>query len=472
MTVMKDIDRDNNTTPSSSRLGKKGWKRGVTLVEMLVVIAVTLVMMAVLVQIFAVLGDGIHAGRAIIEQAGELRATATRLQRDLDGLTLQTLPWNELQGGGGYFEYLDGIGRDRSIGTNDDVNALLDTTLGDVDDVLMFTSHTIEDPFAGRIHGKLAIENGRLTVKRVGVEPNIQPQIIESNAAEIIWWTQLNDLDGDGLRDAGERVTLHRRVLLVRPDIDLSPYSVPTAVPPADFFNANDISARFDGTTSTWQANSLADLSKREFRFAHGVDVNDPTAFPFAINTVLLRGRTLINNPATSVFRQGEDVMLGKMVAFDARVFDPRAPLVMRSGVVLSPGDPGFNLNLSLTPVGFGAYVDLNYAGSNVLSDFSGPPQLKSGLSIPPIPPVYDTWPFHYEHDGLDQDSNFSNFGIDQGTNGLDDDGVNGVDDLGERETSPPYPVALRGLQVKIRVYEPDSQNVRQVTVTANFVPE
>ncbi len=39
-------------------------------------------------------------------------------------------------------------------------------------------------------------------------------------------------------------------------------------------------------------------------------------------------------------------------------------------------------------------------------------------------------------------------------------------------ETSPPYPVPLRGLRVRIRCYEPDARDVREVTVTESFVPE
>jgi hypothetical protein len=90
-------------------------------------------------------------------------------------------------------------------------------------------------------------------------------------------------------------------------------------------------------------------------------------------------------------------------------------------------------------------------------------------------PSVYDTWSFHYEHDGIDQDAATDNgAGIDQGTNGLDDDvgagAVNGVDDILERETSPPYPVPLRGMQVKLRIYEPDTRQIREATVTRNFV--
>ena len=54
--------------------------------------------------------------------------------------------------------------------------------------------------------------------------------------------------------------------------------------------------------------------------------------------------------------------------------------------------------------------------------------------------------------------------------NGLDDDDMYGVDDAGERETRPPYSTPLRGIQVKIRIYEPQTRQMRQVTVGADFI--
>jgi hypothetical protein len=75
----------------------------------------------------------------------------------------------------------------------------------------------------------------------------------------------------------------------------------------------------------------------------------------------------------------------------------------------------------------------------------------------------------YYEHDGEDQDNTL---GADQGTNGIDDNGANGVDDVGERETSPPYPVPLRGIQVRIRILDRDTRQVRQMTVSSDFIPE
>ncbi len=51
-----------------------------------------------------------------------------------------------------------------------------------------------------------------------------------------------------------------------------------------------------------------------------------------------------------------------------------------------------------------------------------------------------------------------------------DNDGI--VDDASEQLTSPPYPVPLRGIQVKIRCFEPDSKQVREVTIEQDFLPK
>jgi hypothetical protein len=103
---------------------------------------------------------------------------------------------------------------------------------------------------------------------------------------------------------------------------------------------------------------------------------------------------------------------------------------------------------------------------------------------------VYDTWSFHYENNGIDEDHSTKVFPgtVDQGTNGLDDPdfrthaptnafdlgdfAINGVDDVGERETVPPYDKPLRGMQVVIRTYEHDSRAIRQVRVNQHFMAE
>ena len=424
-------------------------RTGLTLVEMLVVVAVTLVFMFALTQVFALLGDGITSGRALIELNAQKRAITLRLQSDLDNISVPAIPWATLQNGGGYLEIFEGPRTDKDTNNNGtaDVNEpSFDTRYGDYDDVIMFTARSYDVPFVGRT--------------QLATSPTV-----ESNIAEIVWWTYLSeqdDLNDDGVLDPGETKTLYRRVLLVKPELANEMLSLST-VSRDEFFRNNDISARWEN--GTWVPNALADLTKRENRFSH-----NPTKFPHALYPSDPNDPNDLLKPfAPGSEREGDDVMLTRVLAFDVRVFDPLAPLDVDVGTqILSPSDPDWhppsNPNDPIVPRG--AYVDLHYAGNAPLSysAFSGPPNAKSLLDTAPKGGTYCTWSFHYEHDGKP-------VGVphDLGTNGFDDDGRNGVDDPGERETSPPYPVRLRGMQVRIRVYEPDSQTVRQSTVTTTF---
>jgi type II secretory pathway component PulJ len=198
---------------------------------------------------------------------------------------------------------------------------------------------------------------------------------------------------------------------------------------------------------------------------------------------------------------------------------DPGYPLALARWVHELVTNPGNAQNTSFAPRQRGAYVDLGYAeypglkyhdadGNGVIdppydavyrsmSTFSGPGNPRSQLTR-----VYDTWSLHYENDGdegwVDKNLNGSQDPgelvgdqdmdgvIDEGTNGFDDDGDGVVDDgpdvdlngdgvisgpyeTGEWETMPPYPVPLRGIKVEIRTFEPDSRQVRAVTVVMDF---
>jgi hypothetical protein len=149
---------------------------------------------------------------------------------------------------------------------------------------------------------------------------------------------------------------------------------------------------------------------------------------------------------------------------------------------VLTPGDPGYFITGAQNE-GTGTFVDLGYQRFNFPSmwtatSFYNPVRTvvnKTPASV--MAPAthdtltqlyctYDTWSFSYEHDGINQDSDAD---TDEGTDGLDNDNQNGVDDPGERETFPPYPVMLRGLQARIRVYDHSLRIGRQATVVAEF---
>jgi type II secretory pathway component PulJ len=446
-----------------------GPARGYTLVEILVATVLTLIMVVAVVQIFGDIGQSVSDSRATLEMSDRLRAARTRLEMDLAGATATTLPPLRPENGKGYFEYIEGLvgvvpGAQPEAVDSDNANAP-DTTVGDIDDILMFTTQSSARPFVGRC----AVTGGT----------------IEADVAEVAWF----------LRGR----TLYRRVMLVTPSIALPAGSS------AGFFANNDLSVRWEGGNLV--ANSLGDLTKRECRYAHWWNAavfpydarlwgrlglptlrecssaswiagnmppqnvpeeptdfwNDPTPWPAEVDPV-----TGTLNPYLDGPRMAEDVILTNVIGFDVKAWDPGAPVRSDGNVALGPSDPGYQalVSNSAPVVSYGAYVDLNYnyGGSSDLSAFAGPGNAKAGLAR-----VYDTWSFHYEHDGVDQ---FGDGNVDMATNGFDDNDNGIVDDPAEMETSPPYPVPLRAIQIKIRVFEPDSRQIREVTVVHDFLPK
>ncbi len=525
--------RSNRPHPSASRLSPLAPRpsRGLTLIEMLIGMAITLVMMAAVVNLFANLGGSVRNRRAAMEMSGQLRMARQRLFNDLAGATCPSLTWQKPENNVGYIEIVEGLwsdknpstltdGIDNGLGSSnpelDYASSLVPSSnfplatgrvtdgraLGDYDDILALTVRSESEPFTG----KMPIWDT--------ADEEWESVTIESRFAEVIWYAVENPADGS-LGEPGMR-TVYRRVLLIAPWVAKPNPQQPLQVLPAyinqtvnafsgpvtvnavlgdrEYYRLSDISFRREGDLRI--PNTLGDLTKRENRFAH--QINGSTLFPHEVWIQNIRGAPMTNASPFHPFgapyepigatpeRQGEDVMLSDVLAFDVRVFDPGAPIFDASIAIVEPSDFGWdNVPGSPVPIGFGAYVDLYWdrfsrtwskTASDPLRSFNGVPNSKSGLdfSTAAIASVtYDTWSFHYENDGINQDSAYGN---DQGTNGLDDDvgsgKVNGVDDIGERETAPPYDVPLRAIQVKLRVYERDTRQIREATVTRNFVPQ
>ncbi len=480
-------------------------RAGFTLVEMLVTTMVMLIMVLAMSQMFALIGDHVTDGRALIEMQGQLRASAFRVQEDLDGLTALARTSPGLDWEVGYIEYIEGVDLDvatapYTIGKDSnpwfvaaDGTAVQPSTFdatftayGDIDDVLMFTARSTGRPFVGRIRRSILTGNPA---------HHSQTAFIESQDAEIIYWTQWNDVDGNGVINLGE-VSLYRRALLIRPDLNVNNMPTFASLSVADmqaFYNQSDLSVRLEayspgsGQVVRLRPNSLVDLTKRENRVAHMhtattaiAPANLPLTFPVRFNRLWLpqhfddttTGVSSVIGPTG--LRAGEDIVQSDVLAFDVRVFDATAPLRQAgasgspTGDLLSPGDWGWSAASNI--VGRGAFVDLAYdAGSSGTSLFSEYPASRSGLYGGVAIPTFDTWTWYYEHDGIDQDNDGL---VDEGSNGIDDDNQNGVDDAGERETHPPYSTPLRGLKVTLRAIELDSRQVRQTSVVSKLSPE
>jgi prepilin-type N-terminal cleavage/methylation domain-containing protein len=417
--------------------------RGMTLIEMLVAMTMTLIIMGVVAQLFGMMGKGLTGSRNSLDLDAQLRSVAFTLRNDLAGITALPIPPLSPEADAGYLEIIEGPRTDLPAG-----GGSLNTLTGDWDDVLMFTTRSFGDAFTGRCEP--AVFGGSSTIR--------------SQHAEVAWFcrespSQQQIVPGTTL------YTLYRRQLLVIPYVGLGNFasggnSVTGSLP--DFQYANDLSVhvRPDGRLGP---NSLGDLTKRENRFLHNPTGN--VLFPFEPFTKFTNNQLNGHIPEDRD-RVGEDVVIANVIAFDVRVFDPREPLPLLAD-------------------GLGAYVDLgSLPGANpqLMTTAFPPPAGRifrtRGVRVSNAPnnreltyPTYDTWSTHYESNGRNEADDSRPDLADQGMNLQDDNGDGLVDDLAERETSPPYPVPLRGIEVRIRCYEPSSRQVRQVTVRHTFVP-
>ncbi|MGO8689991.1 MAG: type II secretion system protein J [Thermoguttaceae bacterium] len=453
---------------------------GYTLVEVLIATTLALMLMAAVAQMFAQLGTSVNNSRATLETADRLRACQLRLQMDIEGLTVTMLPPRRVENEEGYGEYREGGApgsancpsptpvnsltgsSDSSFATTTVTGGTVAGTVGETGDILMFTSRNSNRPFSGQYNGAT----------------------IQSETAEIAWFMRGHNL--------------YRRVLLVVPGLNVN--GVLPSANVAGFYASNDISVHLSGGTSgSLVANTLGDLTRRECRFAHNPNL---AAFPYscywgALGLPTLRdvgtstfdpggtpspqgagqvdywsqshpfqginGLDPVNGPVTGGAAGGtctrtDDLILTNVIGFDVKAWDP----------------------------GAGAYVDLgapaptpgNVSPSPQASTFawgSGPYQTNqtlSGLTANNGLPTYDTWSTSYENLGTGGVNPGQGDTPCQGTNGFDVSGKGVVDGPADAITSAPFPVPLRGIQIKIRVFEPDSHNIREVTVTQDFLPK
>jgi prepilin-type N-terminal cleavage/methylation domain-containing protein len=472
-----------------SSYSTKPRRKGFTLVEVLVAMAITLLIMATIVTVFSQIGTSVADSRASIEMSEQVQGVRDRLQRDLGNITVSAKPWLRLESGSGYLEIIEGPRSDLVVtdapetGVITSTNATLltlptgtrvpATALGDFDDILMFTSNDPDAPFLGRGFRYVPASSS-------GGSTGVEFAMIESNDAEIIWYAiehpVANDGDANFIGEPGFR-TIYRRALIVSPGTPI-PNSATingTTIQPhslniRQFYQYFDISVHRDPTGSFWVPNSLSDLTWRQNRFAH-----DPSTFPYQVDVTRIRpynGTSSLASPLGPLLleRQGEDIMLRNALAFDVRAYDPQAPLRLSSGVAVSPGAPGWASGSATSDNAVGAFVDLNYLsyGGTLTSNswFSNVSQNVSGSGARLFNAHWDTWPFAYEQDANDQDGDGT---IDEGVNGFDDNGNGVIDDPGEYETQPPYISPMRGVMVRLRAYEPYSRQVRDVSVVENF---
>jgi prepilin-type N-terminal cleavage/methylation domain-containing protein len=240
-------------------------RRGVTLVEMLVSVALLVLLMTVIVQVFQAATGAVSAARTYQELDSTLRQLDATLRTDLGGVTARTTPPLNPDLNLGYLEYGE--------------NSFADIQGDDCDDYIRFTTKAPEGQlFYGRMYIAPAPSSGltlaNMTTAQLLTYASSQPVTVTSQYAEIIYF----------LRNGN----LYRRVLLIAPekqDTITTAYSGVTGSTglfntgtfgiklPVSWQGVNDISARpaasglyAAGSACPIVLNSLGDLTNRENR--------------------------------------------------------------------------------------------------------------------------------------------------------------------------------------------------------------
>ncbi len=386
--------------PTRCRCARRRGLSGFTLVEVLIATALSLLMMMALAEGFKRMSDSMTDGRANLALSDRLRSVTGTLRSDLERLTLRPEPPQNQLVGSGYFEYFEGPITDYSA-TVQNVNtaatianaAIPTSRFGDVDDILMFTARATREPFKGKVPIAL-LKQARDPATYVPTNSDWTDLVtISSEYAEIVYY-MLPAMDATTPIDAAtgrinvissknpgfpDEYRLFRRVLLIRPDLNLAAsglltnpahsnsimYADPSQplLGMANLFQRCDLSMRRvpDGDPSNADpvaANTLEDLARRENRFAHGVlSSTHPSVNSYGLAsscTMPILALTTSNaalDPVVSYFpgnqpfsgflhpsfalsgvRSGEDILLSNAVGFDLRGYDPKLPTFYVTG--------------------------------------------------------------------------------------------------------------------------------------------
>ncbi len=245
---------------------------------MLVVVALTVLMMTIIAQIFQATTGAIQIARAYQEIDQDLRAIEGTIKRDLEGITAKLTPPLNPKDGLGYFEYGE--------------NELADAQGEDSDDYLAFTTASSDGNLFNGRYLPPAAPNQQM---RAGIQVN--PVTITSDTAEVVYF----------LRNGN----LYRRVFLVKPNLKLYHEWAFNLSGTYAGVNLGDIMPGFKSQTVGWQA--LNDISARPCEYVNQrTAINNPS-FPLVFD----------NYPNKSEVRP-EANTLNSLTNRENRAFKPR----------------------------------------------------------------------------------------------------------------------------------------------------
>ena len=394
-----------------------------TLVEMLVAMAITLLMMAALARSFGFVGEKVRDSRADVEMSGRLVDINARLSNEIGNCTVSLTPTMNGKEPEGYATFTEGPLTDatsslfRVFDGTDNQLVLDESRYGDFDDYLAFTAVAEGNNwFTGKVP-RFILDQRQIDLLPQNNDTNpsndvaynpasfpgnaLDPVVIRSKYAEIVYFAspeytststpdnlQIVDVDNNGYPD---RINLHRRVLLIRPDLNLTSNSLARATGygtapavdgrfilqnntlrtgsfvPGDHWLIADqwpvgstFTSRFNTARQAWlygmagvhqqcdlslrrlydstgnpttqvAANSLADLAQPENRFAH-VRVPNPVLLGAATGS-----STIDNNFPTSMPVVAQTPPLAVLGANSTTPVQLPPPLVPNTSAVVTP---------------------------------------------------------------------------------------------------------------------------------------
>ncbi|MEY2613246.1 MAG: hypothetical protein RL069_2058, partial [Planctomycetota bacterium] len=183
-------------------------RSGMTLIEVLIATALTMLIMLALAQGFKSLSQGVTAGRSRLTGSDQLRSILSLLRSDLQGLTVSTKTHPQsIHSSTGYFGYYDGPLSDSTAmlfnykpGATEVEEKLSASRWSDIDDAMMFTAKARDGQwFYGRVPLALmkihAVNRDPRLPLRLTFDDWLTDVTIASEYAEIAWFMRpLNEV--------------------------------------------------------------------------------------------------------------------------------------------------------------------------------------------------------------------------------------------------------------------------------------
>lgn len=487
-------------------------RSGFTLVEMMVALALTVFMMAILSEAFATGLKAMRKMKALSDVEARLRQVSVILRRDLaaphfegqrrlselttSGLPIPSemdpslaplyMPYRTVSPQMGFLRineepYRDPASTIEQTFIYEGIDADGRVSVRDVGDEIGFTSR-----LAGNSPGQFfegttftptpvnpayaplyALDNGSGNYMASRYDATGLNQRYTSQWAEI-WYGLRADTTRMTSLNAGaanplltNTYHLYRRQLLLAPDtfaqgdyyFDTQAVFA-TGMPGLNFFNLSDVSAYLAGNGQCY--------------------LNSPTQVQFRARRYGLRDTTGLNNGRFQPIlgtREGSDLLLTNVVSFDVKVWDPTAL------IQVNPAPPVGTI------ITRGAYVDVGFIPAGVAGSYAPYNSLvvingityawnpnspfahntNNVINQRPAYPVPSTNNGRYFDTGTNRDGRTTNTAL--GTSPLEPSPPQPTQIfVGPPVVGPLTPLAISSIQITIRVYEPNSEQTRQVT--------